>query len=465
MKRYSRAIVLGGSISGLLTARVLADHFERVIIVERDTLPREPEQRNGAPQGHHLHNLLVSGLHIMEGFFPGFEADLVAAGAKRMNWIKDVASFTAGSWLPRVETSLNGRVASRPLIEWAIRKRMFSRFDVSFLEQTEVMGLVTDVFKTTVTGVRLRSRNGENQEYELLADLVVDATGRASKASAWLESLGYGKPEETVVDAKVGYASRLYRKPEHSGIDWSVLYMPAYAPQTRGGGIFEQEDNTWLVTLGGFSADYPSTDPDEFLAYAKTLPAPELYLAIKDAEPLSGVMSYRRTHNRVYHYERMKRFPSRFLLIGDAVCAFNPIYGQGMTVAAMGAQLLEKVFAQRPTLDGVGQQFHRQLAKQNENVWLLTTGIDLQHAATEGKRPNAAARFVQRYLDQYVAVMFNDFYLLEEFFKVQNLMVPATALLKPAALLRVLVGLMRDKGKLTLPQQDAHATELHPITD
>jgi 2-polyprenyl-6-methoxyphenol hydroxylase-like FAD-dependent oxidoreductase len=430
---HGHAIIIGSSIAGLLAARALTDHFERVTLIERDTLPSGATERAGVPQSKHPHNVLTRGMSIMERFFPGLEADMRAADVKFANWGKHVRTLTANGWLQNIETELYSPVISRALLEWLLRQRVLALSGVSLIESAAVGGLLTDPTRQTVRGVRVQPRGAGTQPYDLEADFVVDASGRSSKAPDWLDSLGYGRPQETVVDPKVGYATRLYRKPESFNQPWHILYMPAKAPQTRGGAIFEIEGGIWMVALGGYAEDYPPTDEDGFIAYAKSLPEPDVYEAMKDAQPLGDIAGYRRTNNVMRHYEKMA-LPARFAVTGDAVCGFNPIYGQGMTAAAMGAVLLSDCVRHAPSPEAVGHTFQKKLAAQNADIWLMSTGEDFRHAATEGNRPNWTGRLVQRYMDELLSVIAKDDGIARRFLHVVNLDQPPTALFQPAVL-------------------------------
>jgi flavin-dependent dehydrogenase len=434
--KQAHAIVIGGSIAGLLTARVLSDHFERVTIIERDTLPQEKADRSGTPQSKHPHNLLARGSKIIESLLPGFEADLFEAGALKCNWGKNVRTRTLGGWLKSLDIDLYSPVASRALVEWVIRSRVKALPGVQIIDHTQVQGLLTE--GDAVVGLRVKPRGG-GSEYRMDADFVVDASGRGSKASEWLAELGFGQVEETTVDPKVGYATRLYKKPVDT--DWSVYYIPAKYPETRGAGIFTTEGDVWMVALGGYAGDFPPTDHDDFLEYARSFSDPEFYNLIKDAEPISDIIGYRRTLNVFRHYERMQRFPEGFALLGDAVCGFNPIYGQGITSAAMAAELLGNMLkTARPGLRGFGKQFQKRLAAQCQNIWLISTGEDFRFPSTEGVRPGRFARIVQMYVDEVLKLAPQDSELHKAFLYVMNLDKPATSLFAPRILWRVLRG-------------------------
>ncbi|MCA9894059.1 MAG: FAD-dependent monooxygenase [Anaerolineae bacterium] len=436
------AIVIGSSIAGLMTARVLSERFARVTILERDRLPNGPEERAGTPQGKHVHNLLVRGLRIMEDLFPGFDDELAAAGAPMMNYGRDVRLLVSfHQWMPNVETDFASRAASRALVEHVIRHRVLALPNVEVCERVIVDGLLMNENKQRVTGVRVAPR-GTSEPYDMQGDFVVDASGRRSRTPQWLEQLGLPTPETTVVDSEVGYATRLYRKPK--GFDkWTVLYMPARLPSVRGGAIFEVENDIWMASLGGYNRQYPPTNEAEFLEYARTLPQPDLYDAIKDGEPLSGIISYRNTRNIRYHYERIN-LPTHFVLLGDAVCGFNPIYGQGMTSAAMGAvQLGETLDALHGDLDAVTAQFQKQLAALHDSMWLLATGEDLafihlESGSGDGPDPGWFDRFVQKYAGYCVVTTPSDPHIVQTLFEITNLTKPPTALFHPRIAVSVL---------------------------
>ena len=443
------AIVIGGSIAGLMSARVLSDSFEQVTIIERDRLPQTPTERNGTPQARHVHNLLLRGLQLMESFFPGFTDELEANGANWMNWGTETRVLSKDRWLEPIETDFKTMVASRALIEWVLRERLKGLGMVSIQERMQVTGLLTSEDGQRVTGVKLRERGGRAERSELRADFVVDASGRGSKAGAWLTEIGYPAPDETRVDADVAYATRFYKKPQHRAIPWRVMYMPAKMPYTRGGAIFEIEGDVWVASLGGFCGDHPPTDPDGWMAYCKDLPKPDMYEELLDAEPIpdTGIYGYQRTANYIRHYEKLDRLPDGFILTGDAVCAFNPVYGQGMTSAAMGAALLAELLAGAETLRGFGAVYQARYAKQIEPMWLLATGNDLQYPATVGDRPDWLTRQVQRYVDLYLEMMIGDRDLTEQFYRVMNLMALPSSLLYPARAGQVLRHWWRWRGR------------------
>ena len=454
-------VVVGGSMAGLLAARVLADHFGHVTIVDRDRFPDGPAFRPGAPQSRHLHALLARGQELMEGLFPGLVAELTDAGAVLIAWPADALSLAPSGWTRRFPTDQTPLSMSRHLLEWAIRRRVAALGHVRFLEGCEAIGLLSSQDQRAARGVRLRYREPADRadrahgggtalppDEELAADLIVDASGRDSHAPRWLQALGYDAPPESRVNAFLGYATRFYRPPRGFTADWRALFLRGVAPRIpRGGALFPIEGDRWIVTLGGYGRDYPPTDEAGFLEYARSLRSRVLYDAIKDAEPLSPIYGYRRTDNQLRHYDRLDRWPERFVVIGDAVCAFNPIYGQGMTVAALEAAALAACLRdqrRRPPagdLRGLAQQFQQRVGTIVATPWLVATGEDRRFPTTEGPRPNPATRLVQRYMDRVVAVATEDPQVFGAFSDVVNMLAPPRRLFRPAILRRVLAGL------------------------
>lgn len=456
----TQAIVIGSSMTGMLTARVLSDHFEQVTVIERDRLPNGAELRSGVPQGRHLHILLAHGFEIMEDLFPGLSDELGAAGVPQMRWGLDTINRTSGGWLSRFDSGIVTRAPSRALLDWTIRQRLLQNPRITFLEERQVTGLTTTPDNSRVTGVRLKKR-GTDEAETLTADLVVDCSGRESHAPEWLKSLGYDAPPETHVNAFLGYATRWYERPAHTTVDWKLVVIGAKPPHIpRGGGILEVEGGRWVVTIAGINKDYPPTDEQGFLEFARSLADPTVYEAIKDAKPISGITGYQRTENRWRHYERLSRLPGHFVVLGDATCAFNPIYGQGLTVGAMSAKALDASLRESDDLMGLPPRFQKRLAGLIKNVWLMATGEDLRYPGTEGKRPNLFARMTQKYLERVLRTMPTSTDLTLAFIEVMNLRQPPTILFHPKHVLTVLRGARNKTAGMTFkPLSEASASE------
>ena len=447
------AVVLGGSLAGLLAARVLADHFEHVTLIERDVYTENCETRRGIPQANHVHGLLARGRQIIEELFPGVQDEMIAAGAPVVDMANEIAWFTRAGWGVRFPSEFKVLAFTRPLLDLHVRRRLSQNPRVEIRDNTDVLRLIPGASKNQVAGVLICPRSSDSDRRvakELRADLVVDATGRASRAPRWLSELGYAAPAETIIDAHLGYASRLYRIPEGFNCDWKCAYVQSAPPQRKRGAIlFSVEDNRWLVTLTGGGGDHPPSDEAGFLEFARSLPVSTIYDAMCAAEPISPIKTHRATQNRVRRFDNAE-LPDNFLLLGDAVCAFNPVYGQGMTIASLGALTLQKNLIEQRRLHpdgnliGLSRRFQKQLAKVNEAPWLMATGEDYRYRETEGGAPTAMTRFMHRYMDQVIQLSTHSVTVRRVLMRAFNILVPPTALFHPQVLFRVLLNVFKD---------------------
>ncbi|HZY41724.1 MAG TPA: FAD-dependent monooxygenase [Anaerolineae bacterium] len=431
------AIVIGGSLAGLLAARVLSDYFERVTVLDRDTLPDGPEPRKGVPQATHVHVLLRRGMLILEDLLPGLDTELAQAGAPLINWTSDFVNFTPAGWGPRFPSTLTTRACSRGLLEYAVRRRVAARPNITFEARREAIGLLTNDDRSSVTGVHIIDRDRTSDaRSDLPGDLVVDASGRTSHVLDWLIESGYTAPAETIIDSHLGYATRAYRRPPYFAADWRVMIIRARPPYgTRGGLIYPIEHDRWLVNLCGAGDERPPTDGQAFLEFTRTIIHPAVYEAIKDAEPLSPVYGYQRTENRWRHYEQLTRWPENFVVLGDAAYAFNPIYGQGMTVAGLEAQALDRSLR---TAQGC-LDFQKSLAKVVRLPWLLATTEDSRVPGVEvNERSGRLDVLLRRYIDEVVWQTSDDAVTFETFMRISHLIAPPGRLMQPHIMLGVI---------------------------
>jgi 2-polyprenyl-6-methoxyphenol hydroxylase-like FAD-dependent oxidoreductase len=387
-------VVVGGSLAGLLAARVLSDHFDHVTVVERDALlDGSLAPRKGVPQGRQLHGLLKRGEDILEELFPGIMGSLRAAGAVSFDFGRDCFWYHFGGWKTRFPSGLVTTGASRPLVEAHVRSRVFALPNVERRDEWEVTGLAATADRARIAGVTARRHEGTG-EMTISADLVVDASGRGSRLPLWLSGLGYQRPPETSVRVNVAYAGRVYREPSPSPYAWSMLYVIG-DPVTSGriGALLRIEGGRIIAILVGVGHDPPPTDPAGYLEFARSLPTGEVHRVLGELEPLTDVEVYRFPANLRRHYERLDRMPEGLVVVGDALASFNPVYGQGMSVAAMGAMELDaSLSAQRRLrgpgrIEGLGARFHAAAAKVVDVPWTLATSEDFRSPATEGKRP------------------------------------------------------------------------------
>lgn len=435
------AVVIGGSMAGLLAARVLLNHFKQVTVLERDRIANYPSPRSGVPQAHHVHILLTQGQRILEQLFPGLEAELAAAGAPEVNWTRDLRWLSIWGWSHEAPSDLCTRPCSRALLEWLIHQRLEQDANLTFLPSTQVVGLVANAQKTVITGVQIKTEQGVES---LKADLVVDASGRNSAVPKWLTQLGYAEPPQTVINSFLGYSSRWYQIPDGWQAPWKVMLVQTKPPNhPRGAVMYPVEGSRWVVTLVGVGHDYPPTDEADFLEFTRTVRSPVVHKAMQQAQPLSPVYSYRRTENCWQHYEDLPRLPVHLVAVGDAVCAFNPVYGQGMTVAALGALTLDQCLNQtasrgKSDLQGFTPRFHKQLAQMLAVPWLMATSEDLRWSTTVGPTPSWQTRLMHHYLDRVVQVALDRSHVCRTFWEVIHMVKSPNVLFHPQILLPAL---------------------------
>ncbi len=457
MNARSHAVVIGGSIAGLWTARVLADHFERVTVIDRDHYPDDPEARKGVPQGKQLHVLLVRGQQILDQLFPGLTQELEAEGVSMLRWTQDTPNYGVnGQWGAPFPFGYRTMGVSRLLLEWHIRQRLIQNSKISFVEGRQVIGLCATDDHARITGVRLRATGAERAsagEETLAADLIVDASGRESHAPEWLQTLGYAAPEETVVDSQVGYATRWYKRPDKLDVAWKSMMIQSRSGNTaRSGVIYPIEQGEWTVLMVGVRVPLPA-DEEAYLEFARTLPQPDIYEAIKDAEPITPIYRYQRTANQMRRYGALKRLPDGFVLIGDAVCAFNPVFGQGMTVSAMEALLLDGELERgRDASPGFALDFQQQVAKLIAAPWQLATSEDARNVEA-GEKVGWRTLFLKVYFDHLFGLMGRDPQLAQAFFDVMHLLKTPVTLFYPRVAVKILWSMLTKRQPLEAKPQ------------
>ena len=429
------AIVIGASMAGLLAARVLSESYDRVTVLDRDRLPRGlDENRRAVPQGMHAHGLQPGGQLAIERLLPGFRDEALEAGALVLQAALDMRMTIAGNAIRRVELDGEYAIASRPLLEGLVRRRVRAIENVTIRDRHAVSGLVES--KGRIVGVRAYDRAPGSEERTLRADLVVAASGRGGKVPSWLAQLGYERPVEDRIGVDVVYASRyLRRAPGSLGDDRAVL-NGATPQRPRCMVVIAEEDGRWNLTLQGYGAEHrPPTDDAGFLEFLATVAEPDVLAELERAEPLSEIVTYAFPASLRRRYERIKRFPDGLLVMGDALCSFNPIYGQGMAVAA-----LEAVALQDCLRDGdrrLTKRFFKAAMGPVEHAWKLAAGSDLEMPGVEG-RPALPDRVVGRYMNRLLAVAAHDEVVARAFFEVMGMLSKPTCILRPAVVRRVL---------------------------
>ncbi|MGH3754051.1 MAG: FAD-dependent oxidoreductase [Pseudonocardiaceae bacterium] len=431
MRQGNHAVILGASMAGLLAARVLTDAYRKVTVIDRDVLPVIGAHRRGVPQERHQHVLRAGGRAVLEELFPGFTAQAVQAGAQTADALGHCRWLLAGYRLRQAAIGLPALFASRPFLEGQVRARVRALPGVTVMERTDVAGLTTTAGRR-VTGVQVRDREGNLGQ--VAADLVVDATGRGSRTPVWLAELGYQRPVEDRVDIGLGYATRTYQlRPGALGQDKLIL-VGATLDNPRMGGLTMLEGERHMVTLGGILGDHPPTDPAGFDAFAASLPFPDIAEAIAGAQPLDDPVAFRFPASVRRRYEWLEQFPDGLLVLGDAVCSFNPVYGQGMTVAANQALVLRRLLARSAT-PAPGQYF-RAIAKTVDPPWDIAVGADLAFPGVLGTR-TAKIRLANTYLPRLLAAASSDVTLGAAFVRAMGLLDRPEGLLRPDRVLRV----------------------------
>ncbi|MGD1220920.1 MULTISPECIES: FAD-dependent oxidoreductase [Streptomyces] len=442
------ALVIGGGTTGMLAAAVLSD-LAHVTVVETDVLPEQPAPRKGLPQARHAHVLWSGGVRALEDLLPGVTEELIARGARRVPIMSGMVSKApSGQWFRRFGNSHHVNiVCSRDLLDATIRAAVLRRPGLTVRERTELVGLEGSADR--VTGARVR---GPEQEETLTADLVVDASGRGSRAPVWLTELGLPPVREKVVDAGVGYASRIYRAPAAAGDDFPIVNVQAdpTRPPGRGGIILPIEDGQWLVTLAGTRGGQPSRDAGEFVAFAQLLAHPVIGDLLAKAEPLSDVVTTRSTANKRRYFEKMPVWPAGFAVLGDAVAGYNPVYGHGLTAAAQSVVALRQVLADHGLASaGTARRIQRSAARPVGQAWDLAVGQDAFYPGATDEPPSRAERLAAAFIDRAVDAGARNPHALRALLDVMSMERAPARLLAPDMLFRVLLG--RKKPLLDAP--------------
>jgi 2-polyprenyl-6-methoxyphenol hydroxylase-like FAD-dependent oxidoreductase len=382
-----QAIVIGAGMGGLTAARVLADHFERVLVLERDALPADALDRHGVPQGRHVHALLASGQRALSELFPGFEGRLEGAGAVRLRVGLDIRVDRPGYHpFPQRDLGFDAYAMSRPLVELTVRRLAQEQRSIELRTGCQVQELVPSPDGAAVTGVRYTSPSGTAEMVD--AELVIDASGRGTPTIDALAAMGRAAPAETTIGVDLGYASAVFEIPNDAPKDWKGAFcLPGAGRASRGSLMLPLEGHRWIATVGGRHADQPPGDEQGFMEYAQKLRTQTIYNAIKHAKRLGEIARFRFNESVLRHYQRLENFPRGVLPIGDAICRFNPIYGQGMSVAAQEAVALRQLLARRVPLAELAREYFAEVARIVDTPWAQAAIPDFVHPDTRGERP------------------------------------------------------------------------------
>jgi len=385
-----RAIVIGAGIGGLTAARAMAPHFERVLVIERDALPTQPSTRPGTPQAKHVHALLAGGLRALGELFPDFQCDLERGVPVPLRVGLDIRMERPGfDPFPQRDLGFVSYALSRALIEFVTRARCSGSANVEIRHHCRVERLIGDARRRAVTGVEYVDPGGRRLSVE--AELVVDASGRGDLTLDALEAIGLPRPAATTIGVDIAYASTIYAMPNDAPNDWKGVFHLPMPPSSRGALMLPLEGRRWILTLGGRHGDNPPRDEAGFVGLVQGFRMPTLYNAIRYAKRVDDIVGYRFPESIHRHYEGLDAFPSGLLVMGDALCRFNPVWGQGMSVAAQEACALSRLLASRAgardPLDGLAQAFFAEAAGLIVTPWAQAAIPDFIHPKTRGERP------------------------------------------------------------------------------
>ncbi|MER5928722.1 FAD-dependent monooxygenase [Streptomyces sp. NPDC002054] len=439
-----RAVVLGASMAGMLAAAVLAEHADEVLVLDRDELPPGPAPRTGLPQAHHVHLLWSGGVRVIEAIAPGLTRAWLDAGARQVDMPADLVLLTPHGWVRRGPACQFQLACSRDLLDATARAVLLTGPRVRVRTGVHAEGILRTGTgaRTAVRGVRVRELATGAAE-EVPAALVVDATGRGSRAPEWLDRIGLPRVREESVDPGLVYASRLYRAPDGAAGFPAVGIQadPGRPVPGRMATLLPVEGGRWLVTLAGTRGAEPTREAAEFEAFARTARHPLVADLIADAEPLSEVRLSRSCSNRRRYFERLRPWPAGFVVLGDAAAAFNPVYGQGMTVAAQSAAVLRRALrAHGLCAPRLARTVQRGVGRVVEVPWSITTGQDIRFPGATGRPAPLAARLTHGYVDRLSRTAISSEEALRALFDVMSLAEPPTRLFRPRTVRAVLAG-------------------------
>ncbi|MEV7512116.1 FAD-dependent monooxygenase [Streptomyces sp. NPDC091201] len=464
----STAVILGGGLAGTLAAAALLDHVDHIVIVERDVLPDSPTPRRGMPQARHGHILWSGGAVAIEALLPGVTQRLTDAGAHRIPLPTGMVGLSPRGWYRRWTESHHVVSCSRDLLDWCVRTQLMAdaraQGKILLLQESEPIALTGD--STRVTGVKIRTAGSANQT--LAADLVIDATGRASRSPQWLAPLGAAEIATSEVDPGLTYASRDYRAPAGAETDFPIINIqadPAAGGPGKAGTIFPIEDGRWRVSLSGTRGAHPTADTQAFEEFARSLRHPLIAQFLSAAEPLTDVQLTRSTKNARRHFEKTK-LPHGFLALGDSLAAYNPVYGHGMTAAAAGALALRTTLAKRGLTPAVARRAQRAISQVTNAAWILATGSDIWYPGA-CQDPGAFDRLANAYVRRLILTACGDLTVTTALTDVMTMEQPPTRLAAPSVLWAALRGpsmppldgpLLTPREKAFLPSGNAPLT-------
>ncbi len=431
------AIVLGGSFAGLMTAKVLSQHYRKVTIIEKDTVHRYPESRKGQSHTKHLHGFLPCALDILFNYFPGLLKEIADNGGVLNDFGTSMNWFTHGGFKKNVFLDIQGVSLSRPLLEHLVREHVLAVPNITILDNRTAKALLSSDDQQKVTGVMVEDKS-DGSLTRLDADLVVDCTGRGSRTSEWLKEMGYAEVPVSKVKINVTYTTRLYKRDPNDARTGSWMACTPEAPkERRNGAAFPIEGNKWIISVGGWHGEQAATEEKNFLEFLKTLPNPNIYDIASTCEPLSDIIQYKYPVSVRRNYEKMFRFPTGLLLLGDSVSSFNPVYGQGISSACLQAVELDKLMSENIDEKKLAKTYFKRTLKIKNKLWQMSTNEDFRFPETTGTRPFGIF-LVNKYVSLVHKATIKDEVVCKTFLKVMGLIDSPANLLRPRIVWRIL---------------------------
>ncbi|MFI5783903.1 NAD(P)/FAD-dependent oxidoreductase [Nocardia sp. NPDC051570] len=430
--------MIGAGIGGLLAARVMSEFFVDVTVVEHDILPDDASLRRRIPQGAHAHALLGRGLNSLEELFPGFTREMVDHGASIGDALTDFRIVFDDHFVAHSTSGIQVITASRSLLEWRLRNRVESIDNVEIIDRCAAVDIIVNPHSRAVAGLAVSRGSGAVEV--IAADMIVDASGRGSQTQSWLEKRGFPRPRKVELNIQLGYATRHFRR-ESAHLEGDLAVLVGARPNNpRAGSISAQEGDRWVVTLGGYFHDAPPMDPSGFYEFAATLGVPALTEILTTAMPLDEEAARYRIPAAVRRFYDADDLPEGYIPLGDTVCCFNPIYAQGMSVAAAEAIFLRQCLHR--STSGLTRRYLRKITTIVDVAWAVASTADLRLPCVEGARTRRG-RIATAYICRIYAAAAADPYVGAAFGRVTNLVAHPATLISPRMLFRVWRGSRR----------------------
>ena len=434
-----RAVVIGAGASGLSAARAVADYFKEVVVLERDRLPDTATTRPGVPQGTQAHGILGGAMKGLRELFPGFDQDLIQAGAVTINQGFELLAELPGiDSFPRRKWDWITYSLTRPLIELTIRRRLARQPNIALRGGCRVVEILGTPDGARVTGVRFQTAEGLEA---VQADLVIDASKHGSLTLSFLKSTGHPMPEETTIGVDIRDATALFAlRPGAFGEFKAIVTFPKAPESANAGYLLPVENNCFQLLLIGRGEDNPPTDGDAFVNYARKLETSTIYNAMKGAKQLSQVVRYGFPESKWRHFGMLDRFPRGLAPTGDAFCCLNPVYGQGITVAVLEANIMRRLLKanadETDPLAAFGPQFLGEAEALLKDPWTMSATPDFLYPETRGIRPKDLDDNL-RFQNAMLRLSTRDADLVELIAEVRHMLKPMSVLNEPELVRRV----------------------------